>query len=167
MAGDDDEEDIDDIEHEFKVDDDQNKNRNIVETILHGKMTYGRGPEDEDSAQYPPVIAGTRSHPVLILNPYQVLLRQEKILNILSMKAFCGCRLAVNSQYRTMEMESRCWDLRFTKGYIPIQLLNLEVQDGMIRKREGGKKEWKIGNFSKDTRGKIMMTLLTLICPCK
>lgn len=64
VAGDDDEEDIDDIEHEFKVDDDQNKNRNIVETILHGKMTYGRGPEDEDSAQYPPVIAGTRSHPV-------------------------------------------------------------------------------------------------------
>ncbi|KAG5593755.1 hypothetical protein H5410_034987 [Solanum commersonii] len=64
VAGDEDEEDIDDIEHEFKVDDEQNKNRNIVETILHGKMTYGRGPEDEDSAQYPPVIAGTRSHPV-------------------------------------------------------------------------------------------------------
>ncbi|KAJ8560797.1 hypothetical protein K7X08_022657 [Anisodus acutangulus] len=64
VAGDEDEEDIDDIEHEFKVDDEQNKNRNIVETILHGKMTYGRGPEDEDSVQYPPVIAGTRSHPV-------------------------------------------------------------------------------------------------------
>ncbi|KAK4337702.1 hypothetical protein RND71_042189 [Anisodus tanguticus] len=64
VAGDEDEEDIDDIEHEFKVDDEQNKNRNIVETILHGKMTYGRGPEDEDSAQYPPVIAGIRSHPV-------------------------------------------------------------------------------------------------------
>ncbi|XP_059286110.1 cellulose synthase A catalytic subunit 7 [UDP-forming] isoform X2 [Lycium ferocissimum] len=64
VAGDEDEEDIDDIEHEFKVDDEQNKNRNIVETILHGKMTYGRGPEDEDTVQYPPVIAGTRSHPV-------------------------------------------------------------------------------------------------------
>ncbi|XP_060171746.1 cellulose synthase A catalytic subunit 7 [UDP-forming] isoform X2 [Lycium barbarum] len=64
VAGDEDEEDIDDIEHEFKVDDEQNKNRNIVETILHGKMTYGRGPEDEDTVQYPPVISGTRSHPV-------------------------------------------------------------------------------------------------------
>ncbi|CAN4113259.1 unnamed protein product [Withania somnifera] len=55
---------FDDIEHEFKVDDEQNKSRLIVETILHGKMTYGRGPEDEDSVQYPPVIAGTHSHPV-------------------------------------------------------------------------------------------------------
>nr|GLL34321.1 cellulose synthase A catalytic subunit 7 [UDP-forming]-like [Ipomoea trifida] len=66
VEGDDDEEDDDDIEHEFKVDDEKNRNRNIVETILHGKMSYGRGPEIEDSAasQYPPVIAGVRSRPV-------------------------------------------------------------------------------------------------------
>lgn len=66
VEGDDDEEDDDDIEHEFKVDDEKNKNRNIVETILHGKMSYGRGPEVEDAvaAQYPPVIAGVRSRPV-------------------------------------------------------------------------------------------------------
>lgn len=65
MEGDEDEEDIDDIEHEFKIDDDKNTNRNIVETMLHGKMSYGRGPEDEETAQYPPVIAGMRSHPVI------------------------------------------------------------------------------------------------------
>ncbi|XP_027774605.1 cellulose synthase A catalytic subunit 9 [UDP-forming]-like [Solanum pennellii] len=38
VAGDEDEEDIDDIDHDSKVDDEQYKNRNIVETILHGKM---------------------------------------------------------------------------------------------------------------------------------
>lgn len=65
MEGDEDEEDIDDIEHEFKIEDEKNKNRNIVETMLHGKMSYGRGAEDEETAQYPPVIAGMRSHLVI------------------------------------------------------------------------------------------------------
>ena len=64
MEGDDDEEDIDDIEHEFKIDDERNKNTKIAEAMLHGKMSYGRGPEDEEAAQYPPVIAGFRSRPV-------------------------------------------------------------------------------------------------------
>ncbi|KVI11731.1 hypothetical protein Ccrd_009856 [Cynara cardunculus var. scolymus] len=68
VEGDDDEEDVDDIEHEFKIDDDeQNKNKNIAEAMLHGKMSYGRGPADQDdhdnNAQYPPVISG-RSRPV-------------------------------------------------------------------------------------------------------
>lgn len=63
MEGDDDEEDVDDIEHEFNIDDEQNKNKNIAEAMLHGKMSYGRGLEDDDNAQYPPVIAG-RSRPV-------------------------------------------------------------------------------------------------------
>ncbi|KAJ9548395.1 hypothetical protein OSB04_020938 [Centaurea solstitialis] len=70
VEGDDDEEDVDDIEHEFKIDDDeQNKNKNIAEAMLHGKMSYGRGPTDQDdhdnniTPQYPPVIAG-RSRPV-------------------------------------------------------------------------------------------------------
>lgn len=55
---------MDDIEDEFKIDNDQNKNKNIVEAMLHGKMSYGRGPEDDDNAQYPPVIAGVRSRHV-------------------------------------------------------------------------------------------------------
>lgn len=64
MAGDDDEEDIDDIEHEFNIDDEHNKNKLIVEAMLHGKMSYGRGHEDEENSQFPPVIAGVRSRPV-------------------------------------------------------------------------------------------------------
>lgn len=54
---------MDDIEHEFNIDDDQNKNNTIAEAMLQGKMSYGRGHEDDDNAQYPPVIAG-RSKPV-------------------------------------------------------------------------------------------------------
>lgn len=67
MEGDEDEEDVDDIEHEFNIDNnEQNNNKNIAEAMLFGKMSYGRGPEDNDdniNAQYPPVIAG-QSHPV-------------------------------------------------------------------------------------------------------
>ncbi|KAL2227969.1 UNVERIFIED_CONTAM: Cellulose synthase A catalytic subunit 7 UDP-forming [Sesamum indicum] len=62
VEGDDDEEDIDDIEHEFNINE-QKSNTTIAEAMLHGKMSYGRGPED-DTAQYPPVIAGGRSRPV-------------------------------------------------------------------------------------------------------
>ncbi|KAK6126983.1 hypothetical protein DH2020_039272 [Rehmannia glutinosa] len=61
LKGDDEEEDIDDIEHEFNIDE-QNKNTTIAEAMLHGKMSYGRGPEDE--VYPPPVIAGGRSRPV-------------------------------------------------------------------------------------------------------
>lgn len=64
MAGDEDEEDVDDIEHEFNIDD-QNKNTKIVEAMLHGKMSYGRGgADDDDAALYPPVISGGRSRNV-------------------------------------------------------------------------------------------------------
>ncbi|KAL0316535.1 UNVERIFIED_CONTAM: Cellulose synthase A catalytic subunit [UDP-forming] [Sesamum radiatum] len=63
VEGDDDEEDIDDIEHEFNINE-QKSNTTIAEAMLHGKMSYGRGPEDDDTAQYPPVIAGGRSRPV-------------------------------------------------------------------------------------------------------
>ncbi|KAI3801706.1 hypothetical protein L1987_29818 [Smallanthus sonchifolius] len=62
VEGDDDEEDVDDIEHEFNIDDEQHKNNNIAEAMLHGKMSYGRGPEDDDNAQYPHVIAGRSRH---------------------------------------------------------------------------------------------------------
>lgn len=70
VEGDDDEEDVDDIEHEFNMneDDQHNKgiknNEQIAEAMLHGKMSYGRGPDDEESSHFPPVIAGVRSRPV-------------------------------------------------------------------------------------------------------
>lgn len=65
MDGDEDEEDVDDIEHEFKIEhDEQSKNKHIAEAMLHGKMSYGRGPEDDENVQYPPVISGGRSRPV-------------------------------------------------------------------------------------------------------
>lgn len=64
MEGDDDEEDVDDIEHEFNIEDERNKNNHSAEAMLHGKMSYGRGPEDDENAQFPPVIAGGRSVPV-------------------------------------------------------------------------------------------------------
>ena len=69
MEGDDDEEDVDDIEHEFKVIEDENKKQeHIVDAMLHGKMSYGRGPEDDDNnSQFPPVIAGVRSRQVINL----------------------------------------------------------------------------------------------------
>lgn len=84
VEGDDDEEDVDDIEHEFNMnhghaeDDDQayvtkssgyNKHNNeqLAEAMLHGKMSYGRGPDDPDQeTHFPPVIAGVRSRPVIL-----------------------------------------------------------------------------------------------------
>lgn len=68
MEGDDDEEDIDDLEHEFKIDDEKKKQEHIVDAMLHGKMSYGRGhDDDETNAQFPPaVIAGGRSRQVII-----------------------------------------------------------------------------------------------------
>lgn len=64
MAGDDDEEDVDDIEHEFNIEDEQEKKKHLTEAMLHGKMTYGRGHDDEENSQFPPVITGVRSRPV-------------------------------------------------------------------------------------------------------
>ncbi|XP_072980113.1 cellulose synthase A catalytic subunit 9 [UDP-forming] [Typha angustifolia] len=73
VEGDEDEEDIDDLEHEFNIDDEKNKqqqqgqqNRHITEAMLYGKMSYGRGPEDAESntPQIPPIITGTRSRQV-------------------------------------------------------------------------------------------------------
>ncbi|KAI4376767.1 hypothetical protein MLD38_014490 [Melastoma candidum] len=62
---DDDEEDIDDIEHEFKIEDEKDKHKHLAEAMLHGKMSYGRGPEDEDTnLPVPPVITGIRSRTV-------------------------------------------------------------------------------------------------------
>ncbi|XP_073525395.1 LOW QUALITY PROTEIN: uncharacterized protein [Phyllobates terribilis] len=55
VDGDDDEEDIDDIEHEFNIEDETNKNNHVAEALLHGKMSYGRGPQDEENSQFPQV----------------------------------------------------------------------------------------------------------------
>lgn len=93
VEGDDDEEDVDDIEHEFNInsnhhpeDDDQLNNGNtrsstynkhninnehLAEAMLHGKMSYGRGPDDPDQdSQFPSVIAGGRSRPVFLIKPH-------------------------------------------------------------------------------------------------
>ncbi|KAG2643506.1 hypothetical protein PVAP13_2KG339200 [Panicum virgatum] len=76
VAGDDDEEDIDDLEHEFNIDDDKQQqlvqaggmqNSQITEAMLHGKMSYGRGPDDgegNNTPQIPQIITGSRSVPV-------------------------------------------------------------------------------------------------------
>lgn len=63
MEGDDDEEDIDDIEHEFNIDDEKNKTKHVAD-MLHGKMSYGRGHDSDEHSQFPPVIAGVSSRPV-------------------------------------------------------------------------------------------------------
>ncbi|CAO2823093.1 unnamed protein product [Amaranthus hypochondriacus] len=64
VEGDEDEEDIDDIEHEFNMDDDQNKNNEVAEAMLHGKMSYGRGHDDQENSHFPAVISGLRSRHV-------------------------------------------------------------------------------------------------------
>lgn len=79
MEGDEDEEDIDDLEHEFNMDDEKQKqqqlqggavqNSHITEAMLHGKMSYGRGPEEgegNNTPAIPPIITGSRSVPVQI-----------------------------------------------------------------------------------------------------
>nr|GEZ79953.1 cellulose synthase A catalytic subunit 7 [UDP-forming]-like [Tanacetum cinerariifolium] len=38
-----DEADVYDIKHEFNIEDEQNKNNNLAEALLHGRMSYGRG----------------------------------------------------------------------------------------------------------------------------
>ncbi|XP_077217318.1 cellulose synthase family protein isoform X2 [Tasmannia lanceolata] len=64
VEGDEDEEDIDDLEHEFNLEDEQKKQKHLTEAMLYGKMSYGRGPEDDDNIQIPPIITNARSRPV-------------------------------------------------------------------------------------------------------
>jgi cellulose synthase A len=70
VEGDEDEEDIDDLEHEFDIVGEKHKqlqNSHVTEAMLHGKMSYGRGPEDgegNNTPMIPPIIAGSRSVPV-------------------------------------------------------------------------------------------------------
>ncbi|KAM0969145.1 hypothetical protein ACFX13_017705 [Malus domestica] len=86
IEGDDDEEDIDDIEHEFNINHDhpeddhdqingnnaarspyyKTNNKQLAEARLRGTKSYGRGPDDPDRESHiPTVIAGVRSHPVM------------------------------------------------------------------------------------------------------
>ncbi|CAF1887531.1 unnamed protein product [Brassica napus] len=64
VEGDEDEEDIDDIEHEFNIDDEHNKQNHSAESMLYGKMSYGRGPDDDENGRFPPAIAGGHSRHV-------------------------------------------------------------------------------------------------------
>ncbi|KAJ0031933.1 hypothetical protein Pint_14347 [Pistacia integerrima] len=121
VEGDDDEEDIDDIEHEFKIDEEQNKNKQLhVADLLHGKMSYGRGPETDENSQFPPVIAGVRSRPVSGEFPVGGYGHGEQMLS--------------SSLHKRVH------------PYPVSEPGKLEVQDGMKRK-EGGWKErmddWK------------------------
>ncbi|XP_010492694.1 PREDICTED: cellulose synthase A catalytic subunit 7 [UDP-forming]-like isoform X1 [Camelina sativa] len=61
VEGDEDEEDIDDIEYEFNIEHEQDKQKHSAEAMLYGKMSYGRGPEDDENGRFPPVIAGGHS----------------------------------------------------------------------------------------------------------
>ena len=45
------------------------QNSQITEAMLHGKMSYGRGPDDgegNNTPMIPPIITGSRSVPVCI-----------------------------------------------------------------------------------------------------
>lgn len=61
VEGDEDEEDIDDIEYEFNIEHEHDKQKHSAEAMLYGKMSYGRGPEDDENGRFPPVIAGGHS----------------------------------------------------------------------------------------------------------
>eukprot|EP01018_Ginkgo_biloba_P037526 Gb_31853 [translate_table: standard] len=70
VEGDEDEEDVDDLEHEFNLEAEQRDRQQMAEAMLHGRMSYGRGPEDENSQiannpEPPPQIPLlTNGHPV-------------------------------------------------------------------------------------------------------
>lgn len=59
VEGDEDEEDIDDIEHEFNYNQ-QSKQIHMVDAMLHGKMSYGRGHEDDENAHFPSISIRSR-----------------------------------------------------------------------------------------------------------
>jgi cellulose synthase A len=83
VEGDEDEEDIDDLEHEFDIVGEKHKqlqNSHVTEAMLHGKMSYGRGPEDgegNNTPMIPPIIAGSRSVPVRSLFSSSSLVRSS------------------------------------------------------------------------------------------
>ena len=80
---------MDDIEDEFKIEDKMNNHDHSAEAMLHGKMSYGRGPEDDENAHFPAVIAGGRSRNVRFA-PFLVHLKLDSCNSIqLSLLATC------------------------------------------------------------------------------
>lgn len=123
MEGDDEEEDVDDIEHEFNIDDEKNKHGHAAEAMLHGKMSYGRGPEDDENSQFPiPVISGGRSRPVRFHS--NIFLYINLFSYSYKISFMHGYRLVASSQYHLMVMRSRCL-LHCINECIHIQCLNL------------------------------------------
>lgn len=64
VEGDDDEEDVDDLEHEFNIEAEKEKGKHVVDALFYGKMSYGRGPEDEEGPHFAPIMTNPRSRPV-------------------------------------------------------------------------------------------------------
>lgn len=81
MEGDDDEEDIDDIEHEFNLETQQRNRQQITEAMLHGRMSYGRGPDDEN--------AQIAHNPELPLQIPVLASGQSVLFNVLNIFIFC------------------------------------------------------------------------------
>lgn len=93
MEGDDDEEDIDDLEHEFKIEDEQNKEKHLTEALLYGKMSYGRGPDDDENAHFPSIITNARSRPVSTIMKFFFLFFFFKFFILESFQTICNsCR---------------------------------------------------------------------------
>jgi len=81
---------VDDIEHEFKIEDKMNNHDHSAEAMLHGKMSYGRGPEDDENAHFPAVIAGGRSRNVRIA-PFLILLKLDRTCNSIQLNLLATC----------------------------------------------------------------------------
>jgi len=130
VEGDDEEEDVDDIEHEFNIDDEKDKHGHAAEAMLHGKMSYGRGPEDDENSQFPsvPVISGGRSRPVRF---HTIFLSINLFSYSYKISCMHECRSVGSSQYHLMVMASRCCLLHCINECIHIQCLNL-VSGGLF-----------------------------------
>lgn len=61
VPGDADEEDIDDIEHEFNIEDESENQKHATEAVLNGKLSYGRGPNEDENAELSLVIKGEQT----------------------------------------------------------------------------------------------------------
>lgn len=55
---------MDDLEHEFNIEDEKEKGKHVVDALLYGKMSYGRGLEDDEGHHFAPIVTNPRSRPV-------------------------------------------------------------------------------------------------------
>ena len=67
-----------------------NNHDHSAEAMLHGKMSYGRGPEDDENAHFPAVIAGGRSRNVRIA-PFLILLKLDRTCNSIQLNLLATC----------------------------------------------------------------------------